>query len=49
MGCGVWGSVCTKARDFSLLENIQTGYGNQPVSYSTGIGESVPRSNVAEV
>jgi len=49
MGCGVWGSAHTKARDLSLLENIQTGCGNQPVSYSIGSGDSVPRANVAKV
>jgi len=48
MGCGVWDSAHTKARDLSLLKNIQTRCGNQPVSYSMGIGDSVPRGNVAE-
>jgi len=49
MGCGVWGSAHTKERDFSLLKNIQTGYVNQPVSYSMGNVDSVARGNVIEV
>jgi hypothetical protein len=27
-----------KARDFSLLQNVQTGSGSHPVSYSLGTG-----------
>jgi hypothetical protein len=36
------GSIPGRARDFSLLHNIQTGSGAHPASYTIGTGGSFP-------
>jgi len=33
---------------FTLLQNVQTGPGSHPATYSTGNGGSVPRSEEVE-
>jgi hypothetical protein len=42
-------SIPSRARDLSLLHNIQIGYGTHPASYPMGAGCSFPRSKAAGV